>query len=179
MSSSPYDPFSKKTLDLDEKNQNPKINRKALVELFQKFKIELNLNEEFNWQNPKYFYGEDKELKILYKKAIYNDKVIEEKNYIRYLIFIDTIMNYIKQIKNKIMYKGKIYFEFTKESESQSEEMTEKNKDIYNVKCIYSLEYDKEIKFRDDNILIDGINGKRQGFLFFIEELCNEDYDED
>ena len=71
------------------------------------------------------------------------------------------------------------YFEFTKESESQSEEMTEKNKDIYNVKCIYSLEYDKEIKFRDDNILIDGINGKRQGFLFFIEELCNEDYDED
>ena len=92
MSSSPYDPFSKKTLDPDEKNQNPKINRKALVELFQKFKIELNLNEEFNWQNPKYFYGEDKELKILYKKAIYNDKVIEEKNYIRYLIFIDTIM---------------------------------------------------------------------------------------
>ena len=162
---------------LTEKNEMQKIERKELIELFKKFKIELNLNEESNWPNPKYFCGEDEEMKMLYKNAVYNDEITEEKNYKRYLIFVDTIMDYIKKIKNKITYKGKIYFEFTKESESQSEPIAEKDKNIYNVKCIYSMEDNKEIKFRDDNILVDGINGKRQGFLFFIEELCNDDYD--
>ena len=162
---------------LTEKNEIQKIERKELIELFKKFKIELNLNEEFNWPNPKYFCGEDEEMKMLYKNAVYNDEITEEKNYKRYLIFVDTIMDYIKKIKNKITYKGKIYFEFTKESESQSEPIAEKDKNIYNVKCIYSMEDKKEIKFRDDNILVDGINGKRQGFLFFMEELCNDDYD--
>ena len=179
MSSSYTNDSSTETQNLAIKNYMKKISTEMLHELFKKFKIELNLNEEFNFQNPRYFYGENEEMETLYKDAIYDDKIIEEKNYKRYLIFIDTIMNYIKQIKNKIIYKGKIYFEFTKESKFKGEETPEKNKDIYNVKCIYSMEDNKEIKFMDDNVLVDGINGKRQGFLFFMDELCNYNYVDD
>ena len=60
----------------------------------------------------------------------------------------EELSNIIKQTQNEIVMTGQI---------------TSNNSMLLN---------NKEIKFRDDNILVDGINGKRQGFLFFMEEIC-------
>jgi len=54
-------------------------------------------------------------------------------------------------------------------------------KDIYNVTCISTfinqLDNNREMKFKDENILVKGIDGKYQGFTFLINELTNEDYE--
>ena len=96
----------------------------------------------------------------------------------KYLNYIETIKNYIKLIKYRIIYRRKIILELTKESEKQneSEEINLEDKDLYDVKCVYTIDGNKEIKFIDENILVYGIDGKRQGFLFLVNEICSDDY---
>jgi hypothetical protein len=98
----------------------------------------------------------------------------------KYLNYIETIKNYIKLIKYRIIYRGKIILELTKESEKQneSEEINLEDKDLYDVKCVYTIDGNKEIKFIDENILVYGIDGKRQGFLFLVNEICSDDYED-
>ena len=162
----------------EEQKNNMKNDREKFDKLFKYSKIEINICGDFDWEKFKYIYGEEKEeLKGgLDEIEIYGEK--EEKNFKRYLDFIKTIKKYIRILKNRIKYRGKIYLELTKESEEQKKEIEDDN-DIYNIKCVYSIENKKDFIFRDDNVLVEGINGKRQGFLFLMDELCNEDYEED
>ena len=124
-----------------------------------------------------YFCGENK-LFYLFDDAKYDKNNIEEKNFMKYLNYIETIKNYIKLIKYRIIYRGKIILELTKESEKQneSEEINLEDNDLYDVKCVYTIDGNKEIKFIDENILVYGIDGKRQGFLFLVNEICSDDY---
>ena len=158
----------------DEKKS---IIKSHFKEIFKLFIIEIDLNKNFNYENPKYKFGENKNvLPHLFDDVIYNKDDYQEKNYKRYLMFIEKIKKYIKKVYNEIKYQGKIILELTEESNEQTDE---DNEDIKYVKCIYKIGDNKEIQFRDDNVLIDGFDGKRQGFLFLINELCNDDYDID
>ena len=52
--------------------------------------------------------------------------------------------------------------------------------DLYIVNCQSSFESDDSKDnnfgiFIDRNVLINGINGKTPGFIFLVNELCNED----
>ena len=162
-----------------QKINDHKIDREILNEIFKLFKIEIDLDEDFSPTNPKYFCGENK-LFYLFDDAKYDKNNIEEKNFMKYLNYIETIKNYIKLIKYRIIYRGKIILELTKESEKQneSEEINLEDKDLYDVKCVYTIDGNKEIKFIDENILVYGIDGKRQGFLFLVNEICSDDYED-
>lgn len=123
----------------------------------------------------------------------------EKKNFKQYQIFLETIKEYITKKKNEINFQGKkiyIILELIFKSEKQSENILDnkffsyiKNEinGLNNVQCEYSIVEEKEKdgkvviekkkKFRDDNILIFGINGNNQGFLHLMEEIINDDFE--
>ena len=168
----------KSTKNFFKINDEKKSTIKSIFkEIFKLFIIEIDFNKDFNYENPKYKFGENKiVLPYLFDDVVYNEDDYQEKNYKRYLMFIEKIKQYIKKVSNEIKYEGKIILELTEEPNEQTDE---DNEDIKYVKCIYKIEDNNEIQFRDDNVLIDGFDGKRQGFLFLINELCNDDYDND
>lgn len=186
-----------KNANLMEESGDEKIgdvfNRKIPVEemdlLFQKFTIEINLNNE---TNPYNFYigiktDENKKLtklNSLYENYIYDSTNIKEKNFMRYLTFWYQVKDHIELIKNEINLKTIVTLELTIKSKSQSEETLcreekrrDKIKDYYDVKCLSYFHYNgKNFIFLDQNVLVYGINGKIPGLVFLFNELCNEDY---
>ena len=124
-----------------------------------------------------------------------NDKDI--KIFKKYLEFKTKAHNYILRYKNYINYKTDIYLDLDIISKQQRDEVLHEEshrgksnkeineiKDLPDVTCTSSFEYSKDdetIKhsYRDDNVLVYGLYGKLQGFIFMINELCNADYIEE
>ena len=124
-----------------------------------------------------------------------NDKDI--KIFKKYLEFKTKAHNYIIRYKNYINYKTDIYLDLDIISKQQRDEVLHEEshrgksnkeineiKDLPDVTCTSSFEYTKDdetIKhsYRDDNVLVYGLYGKLQGFIFMINELCNADYIEE
>ena len=124
-----------------------------------------------------------------------NDKDI--KIFKKYLEFKTKAHNYIIRYKNYINYKTDIYLDLDIISKQQRDEVLHEEshrgksnkeindiKDLPDVTCTSSFEYSKDdetIKhsYRDDNVLVYGLYGKLQGFIFMINELCNADYIEE
>ena len=124
-----------------------------------------------------------------------NDKDI--KIFKKYLEFKTKAHNYIIRYKNYINYKADIYLDLDIISKQQRDEVLHEEshrgksnkeineiKDLPDVTCTSSFEYSKDdetIKhsYRDDNVLVYGLYGKLQGFIFMINELCNADYIEE
>ena len=64
--------------------------------------------------------------------------------------------------------------------EIQKEYFQNNHRDIYNLSCFSSFynQINKEkLTFIDENILVDSVNSKSQGFVNLINELTNEDYE--
>ena len=107
-----------------------------------------------------------------YTKIIY-------KNYQKYLQFLKAIVEYLKHIK--IKFNPRIILKLKRENSDVNKESKNKDyKDIYFINCEYlfinQINGNKELKFVDRNILINGINGNNVGFILLINELSNEDY---
>ena len=54
------------------------------------------------------------------------------------------------------------------------DEKKNNNKNIYYLKCIYTL--NNNLKFIDQNIFVDSINSHTRGFIYLINELTNDNY---
>ena len=107
-----------------------------------------------------------------YTKIIY-------KNYQKYLQFLKAIVEYLKHIK--IKFNPRIILKLKRENSDVNKESKNKDyKDIYFINCEYlfinQINGNKELKFVDRNILINGINGNNFGFILLINELSDEDY---
>ena len=119
-------------------------------------------------------------------KNLGTEKNITYKNYERLINLINEIKEYISQ--NELNYTPDIKLEFKRELENEheydffSEPKNDKDKDIYNLTCTSSFivnERDvtkEEYKFNDYNVLVNGLDEEPNGFLYLINELCNEDY---
>ena len=119
-------------------------------------------------------------------KNLGTEKNITYKNYERLINLINEIKEYISQ--NELNYTPDIKLEFKRELENEHEydffcePKNDKNKDIYNLTCTSSFiinERDvtkEEYKFNDYNVLVNGLDEEPNGFLYLINELCNEDY---
>ena len=57
-----------------------------------------------------------------------------------------------------------------------NDKTTTKFIDIHNVKC-KSFVADTNSEYIDENVLVYGILGYKSGFIYFINELCNDDYE--
>ena len=133
-------------------------------------KIEEKLNEFHKILYTKFNYDNIDEKNVNYKK----EKKIY-KNYQKFLNFLNEVEEYIKSADIKFNPRIKLELEKIKDNDTK-----ETNEGIYNITCISSCEKiknnDKVLKFKDENILVNGIDGKGQGFIILINELTNDDY---
>ena len=172
-------------------NKNEKIPDNILKQVFKKLEIKISI--DFNKKpNYNYYYGDNQEsMEQLYDEYNYDIKKKDEKNYKEYLNFDIKIKNFIKDNINNIKKYGTIKLILTTLKEEQKnqnnidKDQIDKNQiDLYIVNCQSSFESDENSKdnnfgiFIDRNVLINGINGKTPGFIFLVNELCNEDYKE-
>ena len=189
-----YDDYGR-TIQINEKEpafddklnikKNEKIPDNILKQVFKKWQIEIsiNLNKKPNYN---YYYGETLEpMEQLYDNYNYNMSNKDEKNYKEYINFDKKVRNFVNDNINNIKKSGTIKLILTtfKEEQKNNEKIPEKLKSLYIVDCESYFENDEKNskdnnfeKFIDNNVLINGINGKTPGFIFLINELCNEDY---
>ena len=193
-----YDDYGR-TIKINEKeppfekfliNKNEKIPDDILKQVFKKLEIKILI--DFNKKpNYNYYYGDKNEpMEQLYDKYNYNIKIKDEKNYKEYLNFDIKVKNFINDNINNIQKYGTIKLILTTLKEEQKnqnnidKDQIDKNQiDLYIVNCQSSFESDDSKDnnfgiFIDRNVLINGINGKTPGFIFLVNELCNEDYKE-
>ena len=108
----------------------------------------------------------------------------------KYLEFVNKVIKYIKEMKNEIKYNTNICLELTITNKIQSQETIEEmskrkrniEKNLCNVRCL-SYIIDKknnseggDDKFKDENVLVYGLDGQVPGFIYLVNELCNDDY---
>ena len=170
-----------------KKNINEKIPDDILKQVFKKLeiKISIDMNKKPNYN---YYYGDKNEpMEQLYDKYNYNIKIKDEKNYKEYLNFDIKVKNFINDNINNIQKYGTIKLILTTLKEEQKnqnnidKDQIDKNQiDLYIVNCQSSFESEDSKDnnfgiFIDRNVLINGINGKTPGFIFLVNELCNED----
>ena len=171
-------------------NKNEKIPDNILKQVFKKLEIKISI--DFNKKpNYNYYYGDKNEpMEQLYDEYNYDIKKKDEKNYKEYLNFDIKVKNFINDNINNIQKYGTIKLILTTLKEEQKnqnnidKDQIDKNQiDLYIVNCQSSFESDDSKDnnfgiFIDRNVLINGINGKTPGFIFLVNELCNEDYKE-
>ena len=171
-----------------KKNINEKIPDDILKQVFKKLEIKILI--DFNKKpNYNYYYGDKNEpMEQLYDEYNYDIKKKDEKNYKEYLNFDIKVKNFINDNINNIQKYGTIKLILTTLKEEQKnqnnidKDQIDKNQiDLYIVNCQSSFESDDSKDnnfgiFIDRNVLINGINGKTPGFIFLVNELCNEDY---
>ena len=166
------------------------------------WRIKISLDNVLNSNLFEYFY-KDINLyngKPQYKRLFLNDKYDMPDNndkdikiFKKYLEFKTKVHNYIIRYKNYINYITDIYLDLDIISKQQRDEVLHEEshrgksnkeineiKDLPDVTCTSSFEYlNIKHSYRDDNVLVYGLYGKLQGFIFMINELCNADYIEE
>ena len=168
----------------------PELANKIINKLY--LKIYIDKNEEGGpiIKKEEFFYGENK-LKIrkesLHKEANYEELTQEEKkyenlykNYTRLLKVLEEIEEYITN--SNIPFNPLIELEFTNENNAiDSENNKGEHRQYNNITLISRFKNQigkKDImEFLDRDILICGIGTKSQGFIYLINELTNEDYE--
>ena len=168
-----------------------RIPLEKLRKVFEKWRIIYHLDPNDQNLEPKIHIGNNHEQSELYDKCHYENidekdkNYIHYKNYARYLWFNAQVYNYIKQCKdnNQIkLKKATIILDLTTTSDKQSKEDLSNDKtttkfiDIRNVKC-KSFVADTNSEYTDENVLVYGIHDYKSGFIYFINELCNDDYE--
>ena len=176
---------------LDIKNKIDQIYDRCAQEILNNVTIILTPNKENNndfTYRIKEVRARKNKLQIEFFKDLLNN--LDKENKITYLTyknfelllqFIEDIKEYIAQ--NELNYKPDIKLEFTKEFNYDEDKFfDEKYKYVYNITCISSFEVNekdgkqKEYKFIDYDVLLNGIDGESNGFQYLINELCNDDY---
>ena len=153
-----------------------KLDDKILNEALSYLKLECNLNLE----KPTCEAYLKNDSFNLCKFAVYNESNERERNYKRYLWFIDILEKYIDKMltSKKIKLKTKITLEL-KPSNNDSIERLNNHSSYKKITCESSFEYKKQkFEFKDEDILKNGLRGNVPGFIFLINELCNDDYDD-
>ena len=159
--------------------------------ILQKSKIIIDI-DKLDFQ---FYYGDELDIKIENDNLMLNvnfEKYIESqecdidskiiyKNYQKYFQFLKAIVEYLKH--TKINFNPRIILKLKrKNSDVNRKSKNEEYKNIYFINCEYifinQLKGNEELKFCDRNILINGINGKNVGFIFLMNELSDEDYNE-
>lgn len=173
--------------DIDA-NENPKEEKKIIKvkeefmdQVFEQLKIQIKLKKPYKDGPTRISYellrGNDEQKSEFYNfhnKNLYNEDNTKEKNYKRYLVFIEQVTKYVRQNEYNIKLNKDITMILTKDEERI------KNNDLYFVNCLSFYEDDKGKKYEyiDEDVLDYGIYGKRPGFIYLVNELCNDDYRE-
>jgi len=167
---------NKNKLDIAKSMHN--VPKDYLTNVFKKWIIEITDLEHPDPPNIKFV--DEKNIEItddFYNEYKYVGKDYEKK-FKGYIEFKNKIMKYINQEINNIKLKITIRLEITPVKDEKEIYDDERYYDFKEIKCRSSYIYKKKkYEYIDNNILVDGISGKSPGFIFLINELCNDDYE--
>lgn len=182
------------TEDIENKT---KCQYETAVELTNYTKIEISIVKNENGgpkiKKEKFFYGKKNieiQRKDLYENANYDelteddkknkDAPIVYKNYKKLLWLIKEIEDCINNSEIKFNPRFEIILE--KQNDSSINDNSE-NKDYYDILCtsifINQLDNNRKLEFIDRNVLVNGLDGKCNGFSFLVNELSNDDYEDE
>ena len=157
-------------IDIDCKT----INKLPVIKTIFKYGKDYKKNISYEDDLYNFIYGDkdkeendDKKENGKGKKLNYEDKKFNKK-FIQFLNFLDEIKEYI--LNSKIRFNPRIILELEK---------INLNSRDFDMNCISSFEnkkLEKILKFTDNNILANGINGKNIGFTLLIQELSEDEY---
>ena len=182
------------TEDIENKT---KCQYETAVELTNYTRIEISIVKNENGgpkiKKEKFFYGKKNieiQRKDLYENANYDelteddkknkDAPIVYKNYKKLLWLIKEIEDCINNSEIKFNPRFEIILE--KQNDSSINDNSE-NKDYYDILCtsifINQLDNNRKLEFIDRNVLVNGLDGKCNGFSFLVNELSNDDYEDE
>ena len=147
-----------------------------LLNVFKKWTIIIDLNKDNKDKIfPEIKYGlENKADK--YYETYKDENEIDNEKFKKYIKFKNKVLDYINAQIGNIKLNKIIKLEIFP---VKNELGIYDENDFYNFKniqCISSFEYEgKEYKYKDNNIFVNGINGKSLGFIYLINVL-SEDY---
>ena len=114
--------------------------------------------------------------KLMEFKGVYIQR--QNDNYLakNFLLFLEFLKNFEDKIKEDFVHKYNliIRLEFTKEKNDNST-----GSNIYNITCKYSFYNpidNKPFIYKEENILINGINSNYQVFYFMLSDINNDIY---
>ena len=185
----------KEPIETEDIRNKTKISYENAVQIlnFLLLKISIVQKEDGGPQikNEKFFYGKERieiERKDLYENGNYEELTEEDKknkdasivykNYKKLLLFIKEIEDCINN--SEIKFNPRIEIDLEKQNDSPINASGD-HKDYYDILCTSKfknqLDNDKILEFIDRNILVNGLEGKCNGFSFLINELSNDDYE--
>ena len=92
---------------------------------------------------------------------------------------VNKYIDFLLEIKNKIKESFNNKFNLIIKIKTQNTSYSLNSNGTYNIDCyyiFYSPNGTNKSSFKDDNILVNGINGKYQGFYYFINEINDDCY---
>jgi len=159
-----------------------------------KISIDKDENDGPQIKSEQFFYGKEKieiQRKDLCENGKYEelteddkknkDAAIVYKNYKYLLSFFKDIDDAI--LNSTIRFNPRIEIELKKQNYStiNSDSEHKEHKDLYDILCVSTfinqLDSNRVMEFVDRNILVNGLDGKCNGFSFLINELSNDDYE--
>ena len=176
----------------DIRNNKTKISYDIAVQILNFLVIIISIvqneNHEPRIKSEKFFYGKEKieiQRKDLCEDGNYEelseddkknkDASIVYKNYKKLLLFIKEIEDCIKT--SEIKFNPRIELQLERQNDNSNEQ-----KDYYDIICtsqfINQIDENNLLEFIDRNILVNGLEGKCNGFSFLLNELSNDDYND-
>ena len=92
---------------------------------------------------------------------------------------VNKYIDFLLEIKNKIKESFNNKFNLIIKIKTQNTSYSLNSNGTFNIDCyyiFYSPNGTNKSSFKDDNILVNGINGKYQGFYYFINEINDDCY---
>ena len=163
---------------------NTSLNQKFNENVLKKIKFKINISSLYRVSYENISYEENKNLDEEYLN-INNNKYINEisekdediyKNYKGLLFFISEIENLISISKPK--YRPVIKCKIERNEEEEKKRRNSKKLYYMNFYARFKNKFknNKNQTFKDEDILVNSIDSKSRGFIYLINELCNDDY---
>ena len=133
---------------------------------------------------------EDSKTELNENKSKYEKNIEDENTYKIYInlgkfFFMNEINEYIKISKIQTKLSNSTIDIKIKRERDIKRKNNENRKDIYYLTCFYKIKKSNEVNkdkndeysFKDEDILLNGIDSKTRGFLFLINELTTSNCD--
>jgi hypothetical protein len=182
----------KEPIETEDIRNKTKISYENAVKILNFLKLIISIVQKEDGgpqiKNEKFFYGKERieiERKDLYENGNYEELTEEDKknkdasivykNYKKLLLFIKEIEDCIKT--SEIKFNPRIELQLERQNDNSNEQ-----KDYYDIICtsqfINQIDENNLLEFIDRNILVNGLEGKCNGFSFLLNELSNDDYND-
>ena len=166
-----------------EKTQEISNEKETALKIMEDSSVTIQVNKKgeepfFNYDNIKYDNGQNQISFDELKNVKINGKCKNlEKNYQKFVDFLEEIVNYMKkEFNNKFKFQIDLIFKMEKNKSNKNKNKNNQDIPSFIVDCLYKVNIPGEeiMVFQDNNILV---NGASEGLIFLINEIKYGNYE--